>query len=70
MKYNVKIYTPFNGRTMEDTDFYADTDHEAIIYVLILAQFKGYEEYVLTLGSEDKAFNLGCTGNRGTRIKV
>lgn len=57
MKYNVKIYTPFNGRTMEDTDFYADTDHEAIIYVL-------------TLGSEDKAFNLGCTGNRGTRIKV
>lgn len=55
---------------MEDTDFYADTDHEAILYVLILAQFKGYEEYVLTLGSEDKAFNLGCTGNRGTRIKV
>jgi hypothetical protein len=46
----------FDWCTIEDTDFYADTDHEAAEYALIQAQFKGYEKYILNLISEDKSF--------------
>lgn len=70
MKYNVRVCTTFEGCTIEDTDFYADTDHEAAEYALIQAQFKGYEKYILNLISEDKSFTMICQGERGTHIKV
>lgn len=70
MKYNVTIHTVVDEHLLEDTDFYADTDHEATEYALTMAQFKGYVEYLLKLRSEDKSFHLMCTGTRGTHIKV
>lgn len=70
MKYNVRICTIFDWCTIEDTDFYADTDHEAAEYALIQAQFKGYEKYILNLISEDKSFAMICQGVRGTHIKL
>lgn len=70
MKYNVTIYAVADESIIEDTDFYADTDHEASEYALVQAQFKGYEEYLLKLRSDDKSFHLMCTGNRGTHIKA
>lgn len=70
MKYNVTIYAVIDAYLLEDTEFYADTDHEATEYALTMAQFKGCEEYLLKLRSEDKSFHLTCTGNRGTHIKV
>lgn len=70
MKYNVTIYAVADDSLIEDTYFYADTDHEATEYALIQAQFKSYEEYLLSLSSDDKSFRLMCTGNRGTHIKV
>lgn len=54
MKYNVRVCTTFDGCTIEDTDFYADTDHEATEYALI---------------SEDGLFTMVCQGVRGTHIK-
>lgn len=70
MKYNVRVCTTFDGCTIEDTDFYADTDHEATEYALIQAQFKSYEEYILNLISEDGLFTMVCQGVRGTHIKA
>jgi hypothetical protein len=70
MKYNVTIYAVADESIIEDTDFSADTDHEATEYALVQAQFKGYEEYLLKLRSDDKSFHLMCTGNRGTHIKA
>ena len=69
MKYNVKIFTENRDGALEDTDFYADTDHEATEYALVQAQFKGYENYLLICKSDDKAFSLTIFGNRGTHIK-
>lgn len=36
---------------------------DATEYGLTLAQFKGSEEYLLKVRSEDKSFNLMCSGN-------
>lgn len=69
MKYNVTIYAVADESIIEDTDFYADTDHEATEYALVQAQFKGYEEYILNLFSEDKSFTMVCQGVLGTHIK-
>lgn len=69
MKYNVRVCTTFDGCTIEDTDFYADTDYEATEYALIQAQFKSYEEYILNLISEDGLLTMVCQGVRGTLIK-
>lgn len=38
-------------------------DRDATEYGLTLAQFKGSEEYLLKVRSEDKSFNLMCSGN-------
>lgn len=70
MKYRVIIHAVNDDNILEDTDFYADTDHEAAEYALIQAQFKGYEKYILNLISEDKSFSMVCQGERGTHIKV
>lgn len=70
MKYNVRVCTTFDGCTIKDTDFYADTDHEATEYALIQAQFESYEEYILNLISEDGLFTMVCQCVRGTHIKV
>jgi len=35
MKYNVKIILENQEVVLEDTDFYADTDHEAVEYALL-----------------------------------
>lgn len=70
MKYNVKIIVENQESILEDTDFYADTDHEAAEHALVQAQFKCYEEYALLLTSEDSKFKMMCYGNRGTHIKV
>lgn len=70
MKYRVIIHAVNDDNILEDTDFYADTDHEAAEYALIQAQFKGYEKYILNLISEDKSFTMICQGERGTHIKV
>lgn len=40
MKYNVKIIVENQEGVLEDTDFYADTDHEATEYALIQAHIK------------------------------
>lgn len=63
MKYNVTIYEFTDGNLLVDTDFYAETDRDATEYSLTLAQFKGSEEYILKVRSEDKSFNLMCSGN-------
>ncbi|MBS6155503.1 MAG: hypothetical protein KH721_09490 [Collinsella sp.] len=47
MKYNVTIYAVADGSIIEDTDFYADTDHEATEYALVQAQFKGMRNIFL-----------------------
>lgn len=70
MKYNVKIILENQEVVLEDTDFYADTDHEAVEYALLHAQFKGYEKYAIFLTSEDSDFKMMCYGTRGTHIKV
>lgn len=69
MKYNVKIIVEDQESILEDTDVYADTDHEAAEYALVQAQFKGYEKYGLLLKSDDANFKMMCCGNRGTHIK-
>lgn len=63
MKYNVTMYEFTDGSLLVDTDFYAETDRDATEYGLTLAQFKGSEEYLLKVRSEDKSFNLMCSGN-------
>ena len=63
MKYNVTIYAFTDGNLLVDTDFYTETDRDATEYGLTLAQFKGSEEYLLKVRSEDKSFNLMCSGN-------
>lgn len=63
MKYNVTIYAFTDGNLLVDTDFYAETDRDATEYGLTLAQFKGSEEYLLKVRSEDKSFNLMCSCN-------
>lgn len=65
----------FDGERLEQPAYDAAVeptgiDRDAIEYGLTLAQFKGSEEYLLKVRSEDKAFYLVCTGNRGTHIKV
>lgn len=69
MKYNVKIIVENQEGVLEDTDFYADTDHEATEYALIQAHFKGYEKYAICLTSGDANFKMMCYGTRGTHIK-
>lgn len=56
MKYNVKVTTLPENKIVEDTNYYAETDSEAIEYAMNQLCFTGQQYYVMAIKCYESHF--------------